>query len=39
MIGAQLRAMYEALVEAPVPERILALLNQLDSDQGCGDDR
>jgi hypothetical protein len=39
-IGEQLRAMYGALTEAPVPERLLALLEQLDAGgSGAGDDR
>jgi len=29
-IGEQLRAMYEALAEAPLPERIAALLGRLE---------
>ena len=39
-IGEQLRAMYGALTEAPIPERLLALLDQLEaSGTGAGDDR
>ena len=30
-IGEQLRAMYEALTEAPIPDRLVALLDQLDA--------
>ena len=29
-IGEQLRAMYESLAEAPIPERIMALIRRLD---------
>jgi hypothetical protein len=36
-IGEQLRAMYEALADAPIPDRIVALLAELDRpDDGAG---
>jgi hypothetical protein len=39
-IGEQLRAMYGALTEAPIPERLLALLDRLDaSGRGAINDR
>jgi hypothetical protein len=38
-IGEQLRAMYEALAEAPIPARLLALLGRLEHVEGTGDDR
>ena len=39
-IGEQLRAMYGALTEVPIPERLLVLLDRLDaSGTGAGDDR
>jgi hypothetical protein len=39
-IGEQLRAMYGALAEAPIPERLLTLLDRLDATgRASGDDR
>ena len=39
-IGEQLRAMYGALTQAPIPERLLALLDRLDDLRtGAGDER
>ena len=39
-IGEQLRAMYGALTEAPIPERLLALFDRLQANgTGAGDDR
>jgi hypothetical protein len=38
-IGEQLRAMYEALADAPIPERLLSLLDRLDAGvRGSRDD-
>ena len=39
-IGEQLRAMYDSLVEEPVPDRIVALLGRLDrTGEGGGHER
>jgi hypothetical protein len=38
-IGEQLRAMYGALTEAPIPERLMALLDRLDASGRASNDR